>query len=86
MSQENWKQAVNWRKSVIEIGHDNLQVHYLRHTCTSWSRRAGTGPDTPAEGHGSRIDHRDEYIYVDLFDDDLVDITTALDDVHEGAS
>jgi integrase len=41
LSLENWKRAVNWRKSVTEIGRANLRVHDLRHTYASLSRRAG---------------------------------------------
>jgi hypothetical protein len=38
---ENWKPAVDWRRSATEIGRPNLRVHDLRHTYASLSRRAG---------------------------------------------
>ena len=41
LSLENWKRAVNWHKSVTEIGRAALRVHDLRHTYASLSRRAG---------------------------------------------
>lgn len=89
LSLENWKRAVNWRKSVIEIGRPKLRVHDLRHTYASLSRRAGADLRLlqKAMGHASiTVTAR---TYADLFDDELDEIATALDsldDFHDGGN
>lgn len=90
LSLENWKRAVNWRKSVIEIGRAELRVHDLRHTYASLSRRAGADLRLLQKAMGHASITVTAHTYADLFDDELDDIATALDslndDFHEGGS
>jgi integrase len=79
LSLENWKRAVNWRKSVTEIGRANLRVHDLRHTYASLSRRAGADLRLLQKAMGHASITVTAHTYADLFDDELDDIATALD-------
>jgi integrase len=44
LSLENWKRAVNWGKSVIEIGRAELRVHDYADLCGTPMRRCHVGP------------------------------------------
>jgi integrase len=90
LSLENWKRAVNWRKSVTEIGRPELRVHDLRHTYASLSRRAGADLRLLQKAMGHASITVTAHTYADLFDDELDDIATALDSLddslHAGGS
>jgi integrase len=80
--------AVNWRKSAIEIGRPELRVHDLRHTYASLSRRAGADLRLLQKAMGHASITVTAHTYADLFDDELDDIATALDsldDFHKGS-
>jgi integrase len=83
LSLENWKRAVNWRKSVTEIGRANLRVHDLRHTYASLSRRAGADLRLLQKAMGHASITVTAHTYADLFDDELDDIATALDSLDD---
>jgi integrase len=89
LSLENWKRAVNWRKSAIEIGRPELRVHDLRHTYASLSRRAGADLRLLQKAMGHASITVTAHTYADLFDDELDDIAAALDsldDFRKGSS
>ena len=71
LSLENWKRAVNWRKSVTEIGRAALRVHDLRHTYASLSRRAGADLRLLQKAMGHASITVTAHTYADLFDDEL---------------
>ena len=83
LSLENWKRAVNWRKSVIEVGRAELRVHDLRHTYASLSRRAGADLRLLQKAMGHASITVTAHTYADLFDDELDDIATALDSLDD---
>ena len=90
LSLENWKRAVNWRRSATEIGRPDLRVHDLRHTYASLSRRAGADLRLLQKAMGHASITVTAHTYADLFDDELDDIATALDSLddsfHDGGS
>lgn len=83
LSLENWKRAVNWRKSVTAIRRDKLRVHDLRHTYASLSRRAGADLRLLQKAMGHASITVTAHTYADLFDDELDDIATALDSLDD---
>jgi len=83
LSLENWKRAVNWRKSVTEIGRAALRVHDLRHTYASLSRRAGADLRLLQKAMGHASITVTAHTYADLFDDELDHIATALDSLDD---
>ena len=87
---ENWKRAVDWRRSATEIGRPDLRVHDLRHTYASLSRRAGADLRLLQKAMGHASITVTAHTYADLFDDELDDIATALDSLdvsfHAGGS
>ncbi len=83
LSLENWKRAVNWRKSVIELGRKELRVHDLRHTYASLSRRAGADLRLLQKAMGHASITVTAHTYADLFDDELDGIATALDSLDD---
>jgi integrase len=83
LSLENWKRAVNWRKSVTEIGRAALRVHDLRHTYASLSRRAGADLRLLQKAMGHASVTVTTHTYADLFDDELDHIATALDSLDD---
>jgi integrase len=87
---ENWKRAVDWRRSATEIGRPDLRVHDLRHTYASLSRRAGADLRLLQKAMGHASITVTAHTYADLFDDELDDIATALDSLddsfHDGGS
>ena len=83
LSLENWRRAVNWRKSVIEVGRAELRVHGLRHTYASLSRRAGADLRLLQKAMGHASITVTAHTYADLFDDELDDIATALDSLDD---
>src|SRR5262249_33981680 len=80
---ENWKRAVNWRKSVIEIGRPDLRVHDLRDTYASLSRRTGADLRLLQKAMGHASITVTAHTYADLFDDELDDIATAVDSLDD---
>ncbi|OMC20552.1 integrase [Mycobacterium sp. SP-6446] len=83
LSLENWKRAVNWRRSVIELGRKELRVHDLRHTYASLSRRAGADLRLLQKAMGHASITVTAHTYADLFDDELDGIATALDSLDD---
>ncbi|MGB7142439.1 tyrosine-type recombinase/integrase [Mycobacterium sp.] len=87
---ENWKRAVNWRRSATEISRPDLRVHDLRHTYASLSRRAGADLRLLQKAMGHASITVTAHTYADLFDDELDDIATAFDSLddsfHNGGS
>jgi integrase len=83
LSLENWKRAVDWRKSVNEIDRAGLRVHDLRHTYASLSRRAGADLRLLQKAMGHASITVTAHTYADLFDDELDDIATALDSLDD---
>ena len=83
LSLENWKRAVNWRKSVTEIGRAALRVHDLRHTYASLSRRAGADLRLLQKAMGHASVTVTAHTYADLFDDELDHIAAALDSLDD---
>lgn len=79
LSLENWKRAVDWRKSVTAIGRPDMRVHDLRHTYASLSRRAGADLRLLQKAMGHASITVTAHTYADLFDDELDDIAAALD-------
>jgi integrase len=76
---ENWKRAVGWRDAIAQIGRPNLRVHHLRHTYASLARRAGADLRLLQKTMGHASITVTAHIYVDLYDDELDDVVSALD-------
>lgn len=83
LSLENWKRAVRWRESATAIERAKLRVHDLRHTYASLSRRAGADLRLLQKAMGHASITVTAHTYADLFDDELDDIATALDSLHD---
>jgi integrase len=83
LSLENWKRAVNGRKSVTESGRAALRVHDLRHTYASLSRRAGAHLRLLQKAMGHASITVTAHTYADLIDDELHHIATALDSLDD---
>jgi integrase len=83
LSLENWKRAVDWRRSATEISRPDLRVHDLRHTYASLSRRAGADLRLLQKAMGHASITVTAHTYADLFDDELDDIATALDSLDD---
>jgi integrase len=80
---ENWKRAVDWRRTIGQIGRPTMRVHDLRHTYASLSRRAGADLRLLQKAMGHASITVTANTYADLYDDELDGIATALDSLVE---
>jgi hypothetical protein len=63
----------------VKIGRPTLRVHDLRHTYASVARRAGADLRLLQKTMGHASITVTAHIYVDLYDDELDDVASALD-------
>jgi integrase len=83
---ENWKRSAGWREAIVAINRPKMRVHDLRHTYASLARRAGADLRLLQKTMGHASITVTAHVYADLYDDELDDVASALDELDDRPS
>lgn len=80
---ENWKRSTRWREAIVAINRPTMRVHDLRHTYASLARRSGADLRLLQKTMGHASITVTAHVYADLYDDELDDVASALDELDD---
>lgn len=80
---DNWKRSTRWREAIVTIDRPAMRVHDLRHTYASLARRSGADLRLLQKTMGHASITVTAHVYADLYDDELDDVASALDELDD---
>ncbi|MGJ6122115.1 site-specific integrase [Mycolicibacterium sp. Y3] len=80
---ENWKQSTRWRDAIVAIDRPAMRGHDLHHTYASLARRSGADLRLLQKTMGHASITVTAHVYADLYDDELDDVASALDELDD---